>query len=112
MSDLDNTLTTKPKCDQLTKVLTRIILPVIALPLFICGWIYVNPASFKLTIMNTSKFIRYEILGEQRAIDGHTQMTDEQTKQFFRSLSDEELQKMMSPEMFKRWKETGEFKAQ
>ncbi len=105
MSDLDNTLTTKPKCDRLTRVLTRIILTVIALPLFIDTWIYVSPES----VMSTSRFIRYEILGEQIEHDASgMQMTEEENMQYLRSLSDEDLKKQMSPEQFKRFKETGD----
>lgn len=70
MSDLDNTLTTKPKCDPLTRVLKRFILIVVCVPAFIGAWIYVSPTSFELVAINTSKFIRYEILGEQIVRDG------------------------------------------
>lgn len=106
MSDLNNTLTTKPKSDRLTRVLTRIILTVIALPLFIGTWIYVSPKS----VMSTSQFIRYEILGERPVVDVTTEMTEEENMQYLRSLSDEDLKKQMSPEQFKRFKETGDYR--
>lgn len=91
MSDLDNTPTTKPKCDPLTRVLKRFILIVVCVPAFIGAWVYVSPKSFGLVLINTSKFIRYEILGEQIVRDGTiAQETKEELLDYLESLPKEE----------------------
>ncbi len=46
MNDLDNTPTTKPKCDPLARVLKRFILIVVFIPAFIGAWVYISPTKF------------------------------------------------------------------
>ncbi len=101
MNDLDNTPTTKPKCDPLTRVLKRFILIVVCVPAFIGAWVYVSPKSFELVLMDTSKFIRYEILGEQIVRDGTiAQQTKEELLDYLESLPKEEKDRIMPPEKY------------
>ncbi len=96
----------KPRSNMLTQVLIACFVIIFTVVGAVALWIYIDHTSFQRSIMKASKYIRYEILKEEKLQNGPIipPMTRKELSEYFANMSEEERSKYFSPEKYELFK--------